>query len=220
LALGQKIVAEFGRDSRSDTLGKWIAHDLASKILRANAARGPEKMALETDCRDTILTLWKQRAILPNGKRPFESYEPAFRALESLDPMRESDRYFTYVMEGLKTEVEKKSEAEKWLESARTIDRAARSIIRLCLVSAIDNLSGDKASWVPEAIGVLTEEDLDTKIVISFMADAQQLTSTETEKLEAVELARLRGFLESLKALLQAAARCRVYLEDRIKSLS
>jgi hypothetical protein len=218
--LGQRIVDEFAQDSRVDTLGKWISHDLASKILKAKAAKGTEKQALEADCRDTILTLWKHRASYPSGQRPFESYEAAFRALESLDPLREKDRYFSYIVDGIKNAAEKKSKTEEWLDAASRIDRAARAIIRLCLANAIDNLPGDKSAWIEEATKVLDDEDLDVKIVIRFLSDTQQLISSETEKLQAAELERLKGFQESLNALTKAAAQFRAYLDESIKSLS
>src|SRR5206468_12121550 len=83
LKLGKKIVDELGLDQTVDTLGRWMAHYIAEKIGDVEAATGEDRAQKMSECRDAILQLWAHRSELPNGKRPFEDFEPIFRALQS-----------------------------------------------------------------------------------------------------------------------------------------
>src|SRR6266849_5134822 len=86
LKLGKKIVDELGLDQTVDTLGRWMAHYIAGKVRDVEATTGEDHAQKMSECSDAILKLWAHRSELPNGKRPFEGFEPIFRALQSLDP--------------------------------------------------------------------------------------------------------------------------------------
>ena len=58
LALGKKIVDELGLDQSVDTLGRWMAHDLAEKMKDAEAATGGAREQKISECSDAILKLW------------------------------------------------------------------------------------------------------------------------------------------------------------------
>src|SRR6266436_3211912 len=79
LTLGCKLVEELGLEPSVDTLGRWMAHHIADLMLEAKSATGKEKELAEKNCFEAILALWKHRAELPNGKRPFEDLEPVIR---------------------------------------------------------------------------------------------------------------------------------------------
>src|SRR5260370_22966724 len=100
LALGNKLVDEFGGKHDADTLSQWIAHDLAAKLKECAAAKGPRKAELEAACRATILQLWKHRASWPYNHRPFASFDAVFRALESLAPQHDRGQYFSFDLRG------------------------------------------------------------------------------------------------------------------------
>jgi len=94
LEIGKALIKELALEPGDDTLCRWMAHYIAELIEGAEAATEadrPEKLA---KCSEIILALWQHRSELPNGKRPFEEFEPIFRAIESLDPDDDTPRYY------------------------------------------------------------------------------------------------------------------------------
>src|ERR1700719_935454 len=83
LALGRKLVEELGLEPSVDTLGRWMAHYIAELVDQVKTATGDERAVAEQRCFDAILSLWKHRSELPNGKRPFADLEPVMRAMQS-----------------------------------------------------------------------------------------------------------------------------------------
>ena len=94
-----------------------MAHYVAELIAKAEAATGEEKRFAEKNCFDAIMALWKHRAELPNGKRPFEELEPVVCAIESVDPDDDTPRYFRSARPRM-SEGKKKSKSESWLDMA------------------------------------------------------------------------------------------------------
>ena len=90
--LGRALVEELGLDQGVDTLSRWMAHHLADLIKDAETSRVEDRSAKLDNCTKTILDIWERRHQLPNGKRPFEDFEPILRVLESLDPADETPR--------------------------------------------------------------------------------------------------------------------------------
>lgn len=85
--LGKQFVDELGLDSGVDTFSKWMAHYIAEKMTLAEQLPvGDNKNAVEKECFDIILTLWKHRWLLPSGKRPLEDFELILKLFKKLDP--------------------------------------------------------------------------------------------------------------------------------------
>ena len=129
LELGKKLVDELGLDRGVDTLGRWMAHYIAELILDVEDATPEDKASKQQCCASAILELWQHRAELPNGTRPFEDIEPILRALERLDPLNETPRYFQQPRE-IAADAEADAEVREWLEMADSIDSTARELIR------------------------------------------------------------------------------------------
>lgn len=136
LKLGKRIVDELGLDQTVDTLGRWMAHYIADLILKAEAAQGDDRLEKLSCCANAILDLWNHRNVLPNGKRPFENFDPILRALESLDD--DAPRYFRSVRAAVE-EDELPTETKKWLDIAEGIDSSARILIQYCLTRSAEN---------------------------------------------------------------------------------
>jgi hypothetical protein len=127
--LGKALVEELGLDPGVDTLARWMAHYIAEQMEIAENATGDDKIRAEQHCFETILKLWGHRSSLPNGRRPFESFEPIFRALERLDPENKQPYYFNNII-GNTSEPDKTykdpASVKQWLDVASGIDRVVR----------------------------------------------------------------------------------------------
>ena len=158
LALGRALVDQLGLDERNDMLSRWMAHDIAAKMDRAE--RLPDDPEAQTACADAILRLWDHRAVYPHPKRPYESLEPLLRTLEMLNPENDTPFYFrpNPGIEG---------EAAPWLKAALNFDASARVLITYVLGLAA-TASGKAASdWsgLAEAAG-LRGSDVDLPRII------------------------------------------------------
>jgi hypothetical protein len=128
--LGKQLVAELRREPDTDTLCRWMAHYVAEQIVIAENTTGAKKVAAETKCFQTILALWKHRATLPNGHRPFEDFEPIFQALASLDPDKSHSYYHHIVRPASKQRKTEEPDAiQKLINLIFGIDSAARILI-------------------------------------------------------------------------------------------
>ena len=193
LALGKKLVDELGLDQSVDTLGRWMAHYIAEKIEAAEAATGEVRNRKMTECSDTILKLWAHRSELPNGKRPFEEFEPIFRVLQSLDPDDTTPRYFRQV--GLAVDQDEEDDSTKqWLRLASGIDDTARALIRYCLAIAAQEAVEKSREWVALAEAISEEKNFDIRTVRSITDDS------ERAKIENI-LKRLEAFTDFSRTL-------------------
>ena len=82
--LGKQLVESLAteRGGDVDMLSRWMSHYVAEQIVAAENATDATKAEAEERCFRTILSLWEHRSTLPNGRRPFESFEPIFESLE------------------------------------------------------------------------------------------------------------------------------------------
>lgn len=201
LRLGQKIVDELGLDQTVDTLGRWMAHFVAEKIVDAEAATGedrPQKMSI---CADAILKLWAHRSALPNGKRPLEDFEPIFHTLQSLDPDDETPRYFRQARSAIADEDEA-VETKKWLDTASGLDYTARILIRYCLTAAAENAVDKSREWVALASEATAKDDIDIEIVRIVVNDTDALNAKSPDDLQRD---RMRDLLKRLNVFRKLA---------------
>jgi hypothetical protein len=138
LNLGNQLVQELGLDPGVDTLSRWMAHYIAEQIATAENASGPNKAKATERCFRTIISLWEHRASLPSGCRPFEDFEPIFRALARLDPEEPRSFYHQFAprsatKEGGKAE---KETVQNWINFIFAIDETARVLIEFALNEA------------------------------------------------------------------------------------
>jgi hypothetical protein len=204
LALGEKLVKEFGGSDNADTLSQWMAHDLAAKLKEWKAAKGPKKVELEGECRTTILQIWKHRASFPYDRRPFKSFDAVFRALESLDPTREGGRFFdfNFVTQSKRDDPSKK--VKEWLDAAIVLDRGARTLVALCIEIATRAAGKEEHEWLKAARAVREEEDGQDLRAIFVLAEnaAGADAKPNANEIERTRLERLRDISKQLKGYL------------------
>lgn len=191
------MVDELELGPSNDTLGRWMAHHIASLIQEAESASGDAKRSAENACFEAILKLWEHRAELPDGKRPFQEMEPIFRAVASLDPENSTPRYFRAVRppRGEKAE---KTETEMWLDTVEGLDYSAKVLIGYCLAAAADAAPDQASEWVKLARAASADDGV-SELVIRFVSTAADLKKEddlagELRKRLEEKLKRLGGF--------------------------
>lgn len=178
LELGRQLTKELGLDQSVDTLGRWMTHYIAELIDGAEKARPEERPAKMQKCCEAILTLWKHRHMLPDGKRPFEELEPILRALESLDPEDNTPRYFRSVRNAASV-VEENGEAETWLNIIDGLDYSAKILIRNCLTQAAQNTINKSAEWVALAEAAGADEGIEFSLIRVIIKEDSMLKESD-----------------------------------------
>ena len=164
LDLGRALVKELGLDPGVDTLSRWMAHYIAELIEEAESAKVEEQPSKLANCADTILRLWERRHQLPNGKRPFEDFEPILRAIESLNPEDDTPRYFRSLRLA-SDEIEKNEKIENWLKIADGLDYTAKVLITYCLVEASQKALDKSKKWVVLAKTAGLEDGIELPVI-------------------------------------------------------
>jgi hypothetical protein len=146
--LGKLLVKELDLEDSTDTLSRWMAHYLAEKILLVESALPSEETEkVKKDCFETILSVWKQRWLLPAGKRPLEDFEPILQTLQRLGPDRTRPYFFQVIFEDsfeTADDPHANEAVSSGLEQAMQIDKAARIWIEQVLSDAVNRI--DNAS--------------------------------------------------------------------------
>lgn len=85
LDLGVHLIHELGLERSTDTLGRWMAHDLAERMeMSKNAATPSERIIVRDQCVELILKLWDRRRVLPGSVDPLESYKDVLSVVKEL----------------------------------------------------------------------------------------------------------------------------------------
>ena len=204
--LGKKIVDQLNTGRRVSVLEAWMAHYLARLITEAESAAGEDRVGRMAECFDTILRLWAHRRELPDGKRPFEQFEPILEALARLHPDGSTPLFFG--LSELTDRTEKaNSEAALWCRMATEVDRAARMLIRYCLASAVQHAVDESRDWVKLAKAVRGQLDYDVVVVGRVIRDVDCLESNEGDTPTPIEHDVLIEALRQFVALAHTVAR-------------
>jgi hypothetical protein len=177
--LGKALVEELDTGSGVDTLARWMAHYIAEKMTIAENAVGDDKMRAEHKCFETILKLWQHRSSLPDGQRPFESFEPIFRVLKGLDPGNEQPYYISdLLIEDEKIKVT--DSVQKWLDVALDIDEVARIWLDYVFKQAALCAKDEKTlKWLENSIDL---QDNDDSAIITYLISDDFLPKVSDER--------------------------------------
>lgn len=193
-----------------------MAHYIADLIVKVESAIGEERRLAEKNCFDAILALWSHRAVLPNGKRPFEQLEPIILAIESLNPDDDTPRYFRSARPWAGDKRDE-SEAEAWLRMVDGLNYSAKVLIRYCLTEAARGAVDKSEEWVKlaEAVGA---DDGVPGLVIRFVSSAPDLD--EKPVVDEVARGELEGRLRRLECFTQLSEGVASQWRQQLQSLS
>ena len=173
-------------------------------IEAAETAEAEDRPNKLKQCADTILKIWEHRNQLPNGKRPFEDFDPIFRALESLDLTDKTPRYFRSLRMAAQ-ETEQNTETKEWIERADSLDYSAKILIRYCLVQASQTALDKSEGWVALAENAELEDGFDLPVIRFILREDDLLNTDEPDdneqKLLEDRIKQLEGFKEMTESL-------------------
>ncbi|WP_201020879.1 hypothetical protein [Pseudoalteromonas sp. H71] len=195
------------KDSDPDQITAWMVNYLSEQILKAESG---EHKANE-NCINIILKLWQNRSSLPNGSRPFESFEPIFNALDSLDPESAVPRYITnfYDDEEHKNTIEPSS---SWLEMAKFLDATTKILITFMFEQAINEATDEKTKdWIKSIQGVVDAGEIE--FFIRYYNEDEPNKHTQ-------RIRKLEKRIEELKVFESLCAPIRKGLEEELSALN
>lgn len=166
--LGKLFVKELKLEPGVDTFSRWMAHYLAEKITIAGQSQGKEKEIVDKECFDIILKLWQHRYSLPDGRRPFQGFEPIFEILSRLNPDNEETYFYRAIRNQELSELETGNfdykSVNKWTDIALEIDKIARIWIEFALSQAADIAKNETTKkWIENAVNL--SDNSDTSII-------------------------------------------------------
>lgn len=181
-----------------------MAHYIAELIKEVESANDADRPVKFAKCADAILKLWEHRHLLPDGKRPFEDWEPILKALERLDSNDDTPRYFRTSRMAV-SETEENTETKKWIELADGLDYSAKILIRYCLTQAAHEAIDKSKVWVALAkeAGLATDGDFSIIRIITNESDLLKEAEPDVSAQKILEerIGRLEAFSEMAGAL-------------------
>ena len=200
ISLGKALVKELELDQSFDTLVKWMAHYVAEQIKIAENDTGDDKSEAEKRCFETILKLWQHRSSLPNGRNPFENFEPIFRTLERLNPDNDKAYYFH---ESKDDNINIKEDVQQWLDMALDIDQVVRIWLNYVIEQAALSAADDNTTeWLKNSV-VVADHDSDFSIIIRLLPkdDLEGLLDDRITSLEKIRQEKRELISERIKKL-------------------
>ncbi|WP_155901526.1 hypothetical protein [Mariprofundus ferrooxydans] len=221
--LGKMLIQELGREPDCNTISRWMAQYIAEQISIFEAADGDAKVIAGQKCYETVLKLWQQRSTLPNGHRPYESFEPIFRALDRLDPESENPFYFPrpnfYGNDASEGESECDA-VQQWVDVALGLDQTARILIDYAFNQAANNSADENTKgWITNEVDMQNADD--RSIVIRLLPCLEELSEEEKfEKLRTEQIAALKSRIEKLEAFSELSSILHGELLDDLQKIS
>ena len=205
-------------------MSRWLAHYVAEEIVTTENATGDEKSEAERRCFETILKLWEHRSSFPNGRRPFENFEPILRALNRIDPESRQSYYFEDFLNQKETDNTpdaKTDDVQSWIDTAVAVDRAARVLLDFAFKQAAHHAADEKTkSWIKNAAKLSSNDD-ELSVVIRLLPALEDNQDKDALKRIAQDQKNdLRSKIEKLDALLGRSKVLRRALTSEIKRLS
>jgi hypothetical protein len=200
LRLGKKIVAELGLRDGTDTLSKWVAHDIAELIYDAEASGEANSSSARATCRNAIMALWKHRAGASERFAHIGTLQGWTRFLRS-----RGNPFLNFDADRLKVS-EDKSEAELCLAFASTLRDATDPMIRaaLHLAAQYADPTIEKDASTMALAQLETEESKAARILIGWSKGQVNRTAemkVEIEKTIAQLNAAAKFLLEAIEGL-------------------
>lgn len=213
ISLGKQLVDSLGDEHSADVMSRWMAHYIAEQLTAIETAAEPEKAIAEERCFSAILSLWKHRASLPPGHRPFENFDALFRALEQLDP--ENPRGFYFGVWPAQ-EQPKTGPIETLVKFMMNVDRSARILIELALVEATQKAADDETKMMLRD-AVSTGVDRDIEAIKNLVELGNRFAPNQTENAKLIK--RLRDRLQTLDEFTLASKAVRAALQKELRQL-
>lgn len=218
IELGKALVKELEIELGNDTLSRWLAHYIAELIIKLENAEQERKGQLQQRCFETILTLWQNRSSFRKGHRPFENFEPIFRALEALDPENRNSFYRFWNQREL-DDSELSDDVKHWTDLAVGLDNAARIWIKFALEQATRHALDEKTRlWLSNAKELMQDQELKVIFQLAEEASASN-TDDNIKKLNSDKINQFKEMIKKLDGFIEISEYIKAELKNKIKIL-
>lgn len=189
LALGEKIVRELELTDGVDTLGKWMAHHLASLIEDAKVSDGAQTAARQ-EAVDLIFRLWEHRASMPGTADPMSALNGAIGVLDRIGP--NSSPFYRHSQDMLERDLASLFDGLRKLVAHGVILVAGQKEIPEYTVDTFEHLAEEEQQFIIALGGWLSflekQKTTTPAINVVFNDDEQEKKKAEEEaKLECLE---------------------------------
>ena len=198
--IGAELTKTFNDAANHDLLTNWMARYLAEKLLREKEARGAEKAKLSEECAELVFKLWERRHTLPDGVRPFESFEPLFQTLQDLASTSPRNAYLRST-----PRVKAPKDVADLLVLANDVDQAASTLIRYLLSAAVEKIPVNNKRWAKLRDDIRPRPwDLEIVYVLTSEASEQLDEKTKLKSAEIREIERMLAAVRKFERLVPA----------------
>lgn len=135
---------------QTDTLGRWIAHYLAERMISLERKTGSEKATAEAEVADLILRLWSLRRQLPGDRLPLAEVDEVEAAIARLTPERRPWAYFGAFSAETEPHAEEAGTSAT-LKAALLVDRLAGDLVHGLIGRAAALAEKGEAAWIKPA---------------------------------------------------------------------
>lgn len=209
LELGRKIVEELGMDRSVDTLGRWLAHNIAGLIVEAETK--PDDIESQAIVRSAILQLWEHRYSLTENFKPLAESDLLLESLKRLHPESDLHRYFPQV-----DDTNDSGGVKPWIKAALHIDDVSQVLITQCMAIAAELSMNQSEEWVLLA----KEADFDASVELALAQlwdNEKRLMAQKNADLRTIN--SLKSRLEKLEYFERAAGSIKDFIANRINEL-
>lgn len=144
MALGIKLSAHL---EKTDTLGRWMAHHLADRIVNLEQITGSDRVRAENEITDLIFRFWSIRRNFPGDAYPLVEIDDVESAIARLAPGRRAWSYYN-IFEPNFEPASEELDTNTTLNAALHIDRIAGNLVNSLIGYAATVATTKNATWV------------------------------------------------------------------------
>lgn len=207
LSLGRKLSNNF-EDYNGDEISEWMAHYIAEKMTMTVSARGKTKASAQRECFEAILLLWEHQSYFPNDVRPFDDFEPVFRAIAHMDPNNKLPSFFRN--ENGNKQIPK--DIEQYIEFITSLDAATRIMVSFIVREAIFSTADESTLRWLDAIKGIAKSD-EAQVILKLVPE---LDVEDVDVAQAKKKKRANEISEQIDRL-EAFERMSQYIKSALK---
>lgn len=142
-------------------------------------ARGKSKSSVQRECFEAILLLWEHQSYFPNGVRPFDDFEPIFRAMEHIDPNNSSPSFFR----NENANKQPPKGIEQYIKFITNLDDATRIMISFFVREAVLNAADESTLlWLDAIKGVAQSDEAKVILNLAPELDVKNIDEVQVQK--------------------------------------
>jgi len=178
LCLGRKLEKNLKKNS-NDEISVWMAHYIAEKMITIESAGIKEKVTLQKECFEAILTLWNYQSSFPYDMRPFKEFDSIFKAIDHIDPNKSTPSYFR----DENPERQPPEEIKTAISFITNLDAATRTMISFFVRESILRVTNKSTlDWLDAIRDVVKSNEADVILKFAPELDVKNISHNKKEK--------------------------------------